>query len=486
MHHAEILSQAFPARISAVEALLESVTARAETAAAMRSAADELDRVGPMYGRATTAATYAAFAELLRTLAMLVEWRAAVLTAQVDADRHLRGAKERHRLWLAEYGAVQDAQALVQASGNIQGASAIDDVGTICLAIARTPLPLGVFADNSGLRALRRDGDYEGKRPEPLELAVAFLRFMIDGAPAAETHFLTPGEAHDLEVEVRVTRWPDHADALRLTPVTIEPRSTYEFPDFDFMKPTGEPPFCMTQRRRAVIRVPQGLQARPFEFKYAASFNPGTAEQPIAVVGQRTLRIEGIDIRQAALTGYADIDRKIVQIRDRIRADGFVYAQDLNNLLTVLTTLGSLAGRAIQDSLFKSTCSEAQFQIEVRNELRRVSTIATELEEHAHASGGITDLSFRGIRIELKFEPTSPLTIKDCAKFAEQAASYIVATGKRVGVLCVLDHSPKRSAPFPADEGIDILVVRCVQGAAVFLVTVLIQGNLRRPSDLSA
>ena len=156
------------------------------------------------------------------------------------------------------------------------------------------------------------------------------------------------------------------------------------------------------------------------------------------------------------MTGYPGVDAKILKVRDHLRSEALINASDLSNVLAVLVPLASLAARALQDALFKLASGEEYFQGEVRNELRRVPAIASELEEHAHASGGITDLSFRGIRIELKFESTKTLTLADCAKFAEQTVSYVVATGKRVGILCVLDNSPKDAAPFPADAGIDV------------------------------
>jgi hypothetical protein len=485
MKNAAVLSRTFPARISATEVLIESVATRTDNAPQLRQAADALDRVGPLYGRASTAEIYAAFAELLRTVALLIEWRTAVLTAQADAERFLRAAKAQYQLWLTEYGKVEAAAALVRASAGIDAVKSIEEVGAVCGAIARTPLPLGVFADDSGVPRSRAPQESEKQeKAEPSELAVAFLRFVIDGVPAAETHFLTPGEAHDLEVEVRVSRWPEQASALRLTPVTIEPKSSYDFPDFTFARPSGDPPFRMEQRQRAMLRVPQGLQARPFEFKYAAAFEPTGPEEP-AVVGQRSLRIEGIDIRRAAMTGYPGIDAKILKVRDHLRSEALINAADLNNVLTVLIPLASLAARTLQDALFKEAAGEAYFQSEVRNELRRIPTIASELEEHAQAGGGITDLSFRGIRIELKFEPKKTLALADCTAFAEQTVSYVVATGKRVGILCVLDCSPKTAAAFPADAGIDVLIVNPTKQAPVYVVVILIQGNLARPSDLS-
>ena len=267
-----------------------------------------------------------------------------------------------------------------------------------------------------------------------MELAIAFLRFTIDGIPANETHFLTPCESHDLEIEVRVSRWPENADELTLSPITVEPKSNYSFPVFQVTRPVGGAPLLLQQLGRAPLNVPQSLFARPFEFKYAASFRPGNVEQPIAVVGQRNLRIEGFDLRRAPLTGYVGVDHKILQVRNQLRTQPLISAAELENILVVLTPLCGLAGRAVQDALFREATSETKFQMALRDDLRRTPAIASELEEHAAGAGGITDLSFRGIRIELKYQGVRNMSVADCEQFVDQTVSYVVGTGKQVGM----------------------------------------------------
>src|ERR1700722_15140446 len=105
MHSVEVLSQAYPWRISAVEALLEATQPRTRNADRLRQIANELDEVSAFDERASWGVTYAALAELLRTLAMLVEWRAAIFAAESEPDRFLKSALARHRQWEAEYGA---------------------------------------------------------------------------------------------------------------------------------------------------------------------------------------------------------------------------------------------------------------------------------------------------------------------------------------------------------------------------------------------
>jgi hypothetical protein len=93
-------------------------------------------------------------------------------------------------------------------------------------------------------------------------------------------------------------------------------------------------------------------------------------------------------------------------------------------------------------------------------------------------------LSFRGIRLELKVEDTKNMALKDCDKFLGQTASYVAANGKRLGVLCVLDCSVKKRAAFPAEDGLGILVHQESE-TPIFVITILIQGNLASPSSVS-
>lgn len=100
------------------------------------------------------------------------------------------------------------------------------------------------------------------------DLAVAFVEFKINGTVAERLHYLRPRETHDLDIAVRVSRWPEGATSLVLSPLSIEPDSTYDLPVFAFDRPETEPPFLFQQRGRMVLHVPHNLHARPFEFMY--------------------------------------------------------------------------------------------------------------------------------------------------------------------------------------------------------------------------
>lgn len=248
---------------------------------------------------------------------------------------------------------------------------------------------------------------------------------------------------------------------------------------FRFTQPIGEPPYVFSDRGRAVLHVPQAVRAQPFEFRYAAEFEPRGAEKPVAVVGHRTLRIESSD---RPTSGYDGIDRRILEIRDTLRRRPLVALDDVTNAVVLLAALGNLAGQAVQDHPFPEPINEADFQKLIRRELRRFPDIGSKLEEHPRAAGGTTDLSFECLRIELKSENRSTLRLADCEQYVGQTSSYTAGSDKRVGFLCVLNGSEKTEPPFPPEDGIGILTTN---DSAVAVVTILMQGNLRRPSDLS-
>jgi hypothetical protein len=476
----EILSEAFSARVESVEALRAVGSNAQSDPARLYSAADRLKLTSAIYGHAPNAVVYAAYSDLLRIVGLTVEWRKNVLNAGADAQRFLTAAKERATAWLAEHNGNAATERLRSVADRVLKVQLTSDVAPLASDLVGAPLPVGIFAIPKQ-QYPRIEAEAREKRPE---LTVAFLKFTIDGKPLAETHYVSPGEAHDLDIEVRVSRWPEGAIGLVLEPLTIEHAATYKLPVFKIAAPAGEPPFRLTQRGRAVLDVPQHLNARPYEFKYVAKFEPAGSEQPVEVVGQRTLLLEGVNLATNPLTGYPSLDQKLIAIRDQLRMITGISQEDINYAMTLVTPLINLAGQTVQDNVFNEVILEPEFQRRLRQFLRSQPRIGAELEEHPHVAGGITDLSFRGIRLELKSEGERLLVLADCQQFIGQTTSYAVGSGKRLGVLCVLDCSEKTSPAFPVEDGIGVLVHE-QNGSPTYVITVLLQGNLARPSHFS-
>jgi hypothetical protein len=395
----------------------------------------------------------------------------------------VRAAQEAGKVWLKEHGSRAEATPFAAITQEVLGISGLDQVSQTCSKLAAVPLPIGVFGEytSGSFRDMTVPPHAE---PQRAKLSVAFLEFLINGTPVQEIHHLPPNILHDIDIEVRVSDWPAEAERLVLKPISVEPASTYEMPEFEFARPVGPPPFSLRRNGRGQLKVPQHISARPLEFRYLAEFLPTSVSQPIDVMGQRTMRLEGIDWRKYPQTGYPSVDAKLLEVRNQLRATPGITDTDLQDALKILVQLGKLAGQAVQDALFDGEISEAEFQRFVRQFLRGDPSIGAELEEQARVAGGLTDLSFRGIRIELKSESRRELLLVDCQNYTGQAASYAAGTGKHIGILCVLDCTKKARAPFPPDSGMGVLSVQG-NGAAVQIVTVLVQGNFSRPSDLS-
>jgi hypothetical protein len=202
----EIPSAAYDVRIEAVEALREAARGGEATAARLYAGSTSLKAIAERYGDAPSAAIYLAFSELAHMVGLLTDWRLAVLNAGNDAQRFQTAAKERARGWLERHQADGSLASLHEFATGIAGLQSVNEVAKAAAQLASLPLPVGIF---SIPKPPNRDVEStEEAQCKPEQLAVAFLKFTIDGIPLSEIHYVSPGEMHDLDIEVRVSRWP--------------------------------------------------------------------------------------------------------------------------------------------------------------------------------------------------------------------------------------------------------------------------------------
>ena len=450
----------------------------AEVAAGLHGAAVIL-------GEGIVGRRYDQFARLCDSLFHLVRWGEAIRSAEVDADRYLRAAKQDARDLAKELNADRDADRLTEAASKITNVSDASEIEQVAEFLLHTPLPLPLFAEEIIPIAPYKAGPTVVTVPE---VAVALLSFALHDVAFADPQTIEPDTLHDLAVEIRLSRWPEEAEELVLDVVSVEPPDVYNFPRFTFRRPDGTPPFLLRQTGRMLLRVPQAILSRPLEFAYRAWFGPDSSGAPITVEGQRFLRVQSFDPDRNPQSGYREVDQRLLDIQARARSVPGVRDKELGDFLQILVALGRIAGQALQDNLFPGVWSEPMFQKRMKELLRVDPRIGSELEEHPHAAGGITDLSFHKIRIELKFESDDFVTVKDSQKYLGQTAQYVAGSDRRFGVLCVLDCTPKKDAPGSVVNDIDLLVVpppRNPSGVPLLVGVVIIRGNLATPSDLS-
>ena len=204
----------------------------------------------------------------------------------------------------------------------------------------------------------------------------------------------------------------------------------------------------------------------------------------VAIVGHRRLLLEGSDVASNPLTGFSNVDRHLLRVRNNLRTFPGLHSDDIANTMIVLGGLGNIAAQALKGGLFEAGTSERQFQNKASGMLRNRSDIGEHLQGHSEAAGGITDLTFRDIPIELKVENKKVLFPKDFSKFFDQTAAYTIGLGKRIGVLSVLETSKKSEPVGVVEDDIEVFIHQAGQSSIV-IVVVVIRGGFPKPSSYS-
>lgn len=471
-----ILEAVFPSRTKAVRALL--APANPDAAKDLADAAGEVRASLARVHDEGSQAHWQGLAEALDIAAKLRSWHQAVRDGEAAADRYLKAARLQHSEWLtADAGYGHELKARLAA---IDGSFDPSDVGALLERLARVPFPVAIFTEEER-RAPRWQPDETTAKPE---LAVAFLEFRINGQEAAAIHRLAANQLHDLELSLRVSRWPNEAERLVLKPVSVEPEDLWELPEFTFKRPDGGAPYMLEAHGRLAIRMSMALGARPLEFLYAAEFDPVSAEQPVAVAGQRSLRLDSSDASDHLVTGYPSLDEKLIELRDSLRREPRVSERETGIALRLAKPLANLVGQAVQDNIFPKPIDEATLEKRVIEHLRRHPEIGVELEVQAQSGGGRTDLSLQQVRVELKVKNDSPVTQDDLNRFALQAAAYAVSSDQTIAILCVLDGASKSGPPIPMAEAVRVISVQPAD-RPIYVIAFILQGSLARPSDLS-
>ncbi len=482
----EIFHRVFSSRVEVAAALAGALKPSPHDLQRLKEACLKLEATISEAGEGDIEDQYRAYHTATAIFVLLAEWKHAIRNAEPDAQRFLSSAKLKASEVDKSLSFAADER-LDAFLNQVEGLESVDELTAIQDQLKRWTLPLLLFANlrTRGFGRLRAPvSNRSSGEPEKLETTVAFLKFDIDGEPAKHWNYLKPGTSYDLTIEVRVSNWPKGANVLSLTPVTVDIRERDWLPSFRFEKPEGDGPFILTGTGRAVLEVAHSFGSRPYEFLYAAEFDDTSNCREVAIVGHRRLLLEGCDVVSNPLTGFSNVDRHLLSVRDKLRTFPGLHSDDVANTMIVLGGLGNIAAQALKEGLFEAGTQEKQFQNKATEMLRNRSDIGEHLQGHPEAAGGITDLTFRDIPIELKAENSKVLFPKDFSKFFDQTAAYAIGLGKQIGVLSVLEASPKSAPIGVVEDDIDVFVHETGKSPIV-IVVVVVRGGFPKPSSYS-
>lgn len=478
--------RAFSSRIEVTAALDSAMDTSLQGLEKLKKACLELETIISEVDQGEVEDQYRAYHAAITIFSILAEWKHAIRNAEQDAQRFLSSAKLKASE-IEKSLASTSYDRLTVFLDKVECIKSVSELDAIQDHLKQWSLPLLLFANLPPKDF--RDGriptwNQNSEEPEKFETTVAFLKFDIDGEPAGHWNYLKPGTSYDLTIEVRVSHWPKGANVLSLKPVTIDIREKDWLPSFSFEKPEGDCPFILTGTGRAVLEVAHSFGSRPYEFLYAAEFDDTTHCRDVAIIGHRRLLLEGSDINANPLTGFSNVDRHLLKIRDKLRTFPGLHSDDVANTMILLSGLGNIAAQALRDGLFEASTSESVFQNEATKMLRNRSDIGEHLQGHPAAAGGITDLTFRDIPLELKVENNKVLFPQDFKKYFNQTAAYAIGLGKRLGVLSILESSPKNEPIGVVEDDIEVFIHSTGQ-TQIIIVVAVVRGGLPKPSTYS-
>ena len=482
----EIFHRAFSSRVEVATALDGALETSVQDFERLKKACLEFETTISEVDQGDVEDQYRAYHSAIAIFVILAEWKHAIRNAEQDAQRFLSSAKLKASE-VEKSSAFASDERLKIFLDQVKGIKSVGELDAIQDHLKQWTVPLFLFANlpNRGFGEGRISAsNRNSEESEKLETTVAFLKFDIDGEPAKHWNYLKPGTSYDLTIEVRVSNWPKGASVLSLTPVTVDIRERDWLPSFSFEKPKGDGSYILTGTGRAILEVAHSFGSRPYEFLYAAEFDDTSNCRDVAIVGHRRLLLEGTDVVSNPLTGFSHVDRHLLSVRDKLRTLPGLHSDDIANTMTVLAGLGNIAAQALREGFFEADTSEPIYQQEATKLLRNRSNIGEHLQGHPEAAGGITDLTFKDIPIELKVENKKVLFPKDFKKYFNQTAAYTIGLGKRIGVLSVLESSPKEEPIGVVEDDIEVFM-HSTGRAQIIIVVVVVRGGFPKPSSYS-
>ena len=336
----------------------------------------------------------------------------------------------------------------------------------------------------------RQNGMEQSSLP-PLVRIIAFL----DGIPFASPKHVKPGVRYSLSFQARGLEWPREAVRFRLNMLTTCPESEYVISEFTLDPPEQSANGEYQEEIPGTIKFNSG-QSNVFDdtvFAVHGAFETSDGnilETP--VIGLHGLRFKVLDDEKWPKgRGNRPQDKHMLELVTQLCEDCPIFREELADLWSMLDALTNLLAIYAQEAIFKGVndVSEREFHATVLHDLR--STLGQDVQEHTSQAGGVTDIRYRGVIVELKVEKRNGDREYIVKKYTAQPTQYASVEAKQVSILLVLDLTTKDKPPGDIRNDIILADVETHGGddsvkkypSKVFVF--VINGNMKSPSDYS-
>ena len=353
------------------------------------------------------------------------------------------------------------------------------------------PLPLIYWEKNKD-----RDFDVESDKPSKKEAPpVVRLIASLDDVPIATPQLIGPGKLYTLTFQIRGIGWPEHAESLQLKLLSTFPPEEYSISPFQINRPelTARGEYQEEISGQIKFKSAQSTILDDIVFRLRAAFclaNDGFQDVPIIGYHEIRLRVVSQD-RYPRMGSSQRMDRHIEELVVKLLSDCPHVADEMDDLLPMLQALNRLLTTYAQHAIYKgvSKLLEKEFHATVLRDL--AIQLGSDVQNHPNQAGGIGDIRYRGVNVELKVEEDNGDRKWLSQKFTLQATQYEGVEARQVSILLVLDLTAKDSPP--GDLRNDVLLVdvpthggpdddkNYPSKAFVFVIN----GNVKSPSEYS-
>jgi hypothetical protein len=363
-----------------------------------------------------------------------------------------------------------------------------DKLRTFLLSI---PLPTLYWHSREFTIPYRDAAEKPEAAPSPMLRVIVFL----DHAPIASPQLLRSDILYPLVFRIRGLVWPSDAIRLRLDLLTTCPPSEFSVSEFAL-----DPPRLIKNDEyhgelAGQIKFNSGQSSLLDDLVFTVRGAFETADRKfteIPVIGHNELRLRvaNEDIHPL-MTGNRRLDRHIEELTTKLLSDCPRVRDELLDLLGMLQALTRLLATYAQEAIYKgrSDVPEPEFQATVLRDLRNM--LGQDVQEHPSQAGGITDIRYRGVIVELKVERENGNREHISKKYTSQSVQYAGVEARQVSILLVLDLTSKDKPPGDIRNDIILTDVETHGGndggkefpskAFVFVIN----GNMKSPSNYS-
>lgn len=312
------------------------------------------------------------------------------------------------------------------------------DVRRAAALTARVSLP---FAATDVMSPTRR---WARPDPPPPQGPIVIVRLSVHGTSLTLVDVVRRDALLDLEAKVKVDRWPETAESLRLSFDADVSAAVLECGEI-LIKRESE-----AGRTRLVLRA-DVHPSRPIEVAVIAEFvDGGGGLTRTRFLGDQTMRLATATAGGLPVGAEVANERIIEMLAELEQVLPDLPADHRRDLILLLAGSNTFA-KAVQDGdVFddaEKILEPTVLQPRLKLSLRGHPDIGMRLEEAPRQADGITDLVLGQVVDELKVERDEAVTLDNAVRHLSQPTHYASVGQSQVSVLTILDLSSKVAPP---------------------------------------